>query len=89
LGELLSPRRRGSFYVRDCGEFALVADPHPGGIAERGRGCPLMNLLMDEVQLQTDGQTEVSTSGFLSSFVWRPTVELGQRAARASLSSRP
>ncbi len=50
------------FYVRDCGEFALVADPHPDGIAERGRGLALMNLLMDEVQLQTDGQTEVRLS---------------------------
>ncbi len=45
--------------MRDCGEFALVADPRPEGIAERGRGFALMHLLMDEVQLQTDGQTEV------------------------------
>ncbi len=51
-----------SFYVRDCGEFALLADPHPDGIAERGRGLALMTLLMDEVQLQTDGQTEVRLS---------------------------
>jgi anti-sigma regulatory factor (Ser/Thr protein kinase) len=54
--------QRLSFYVRDCGEFALVADPHPGGIAERGRGFALMHLLMDDVQLQTDGQTEVRLS---------------------------
>ncbi len=51
-----------SFYVRDCGEFALVADSHSDGIAERGRGFALMNLLMDDVQLQTDGQTEVRLS---------------------------
>ncbi len=54
--------QRLSFYVRDCGEFALVADPHPDGIAERGRGFVLMNLLMDEVNFQTDGQTEVRLS---------------------------
>ncbi len=51
-----------SFYVRDCGEFALVADPDSGETADRGRGFALMNLLMDEVQVQTDGQTEVRLS---------------------------
>ncbi len=55
--------QRLSFCVRDCGEFALVADPRPDdGIAERGRGFALMNLLMDDVQLQTDTQTEVRLS---------------------------
>jgi anti-sigma regulatory factor (Ser/Thr protein kinase) len=51
-----------SFYVRDCGDFALVADPDPGETADRGRGFALMNLLMDHVQLQTDGETEVRLS---------------------------
>ncbi len=54
--------QRLSFYVRDCGKFALVADRDPDEIAERGRGFALMNLLMDDVQLQTDGETEVRLS---------------------------
>ena len=54
--------QRLSFYVRDCGEFALVAEHDPGEFAERGRGFAVMNLLMDEVRLQTDGQTEVRLS---------------------------
>ncbi len=54
--------QRLSFYVRDCGEFALGADRDPGEIAERGRGFALMSLLMDDVQLETDGQTEVRLS---------------------------
>lgn len=51
-----------SFYVHDRGEFALVADVDPDEIADRGRGFALMNLLMDDVQLQTDGETEVRLS---------------------------
>ncbi len=47
--------------MRDCGKFALAADD-PVEIPERGRGFGLMNLLMDEVRLQTDGQTEVRLS---------------------------
>ena len=54
--------QRLSFYVRDCGEFGLVADRDPDEMAERGRGFALMSLLMDEVRLQTDGQTEVRLS---------------------------
>ncbi len=51
-----------SFSVRDCGKFALVTDADPDEIADRGRGFVLMNVLMDDVQLQTDGETEIRLS---------------------------
>ena len=49
-------------YVRDCGQFALGPEPDPDEIAERGRGFAFMNLLMDDVSLDTHEQTEVRLS---------------------------
>ena len=61
LGAVMEAQKL-SFYVRDCGRFALVADRDLEEIADRGRGFALMNLLMDDVQLETDGETEVRLS---------------------------
>jgi anti-sigma regulatory factor (Ser/Thr protein kinase)/ketosteroid isomerase-like protein len=46
---------RGSFVfsVRDCGEFEQAASPAPDPVAERGRGFAFMNLMMDDVRLDT------------------------------------
>jgi anti-sigma regulatory factor (Ser/Thr protein kinase)/ketosteroid isomerase-like protein len=41
------------FSVRDCGEFEQAASPAPDPVAERGRGFAFMNLLMDDVRLDT------------------------------------
>ena len=48
-----------SLHVRDCGEFGS-GEPKPDAIAERGRGFAFMNLLMDDVQLESQpGCTQV------------------------------
>jgi anti-sigma regulatory factor (Ser/Thr protein kinase) len=39
--------------VHDGGSFELLGDADPDPNAEHGRGLPLMNLLMDEVALDT------------------------------------
>ena len=46
------------FSVRDCGEFDDAAEREPDPVAERGRGFAFMNLLMDDVRLDSrPGQT--------------------------------
>ena len=41
------------FSVRDCGEFEHAASQEPEPVAERGRGFAFMNLLMDDVRLES------------------------------------
>lgn len=41
------------FSVRDCGEFEHTPPHEPDPVAERGRGFAFMNLLMDDVRLDT------------------------------------
>lgn len=41
------------FSVRDCGEFEQATSPEPDPVAERGRGFAFMNLLMDDVRLES------------------------------------
>jgi anti-sigma regulatory factor (Ser/Thr protein kinase)/ketosteroid isomerase-like protein len=41
------------FSVRDCGRFEDSPSPEPDPVAERGRGFAFMNLLMDEVRVDT------------------------------------
>ena len=47
--------------VRDCGRFAEGGTLTADSIAERGRGFAFMNLLMDDVRLESEpGQTVIS-----------------------------
>jgi len=47
------------FSVRDCGGFDERAAPEPDPVAERGRGFAFMNLLMDDVRLESRPGTTV------------------------------